>query len=315
MCCLFGLFDYGGFLSDLQKNRTLSALAKECEVRGIDATGIAYNTGASLHIFKKPLPAHRLRFRIPHGASVVMGHTRMTTQGSEKKNYNNHPFRGKAGGTDFALAHNGMIYNDADLRRARKLPHTKIQTDSYIAVQLIEKQKALNLDTLRNMAEQIEGSFSFTVLDKANHLYLIKGNNPLYILRYPKAGLLIYASTKEILEKAMPNMHLPSEAPEHIPLDSGEIAKVDCSGQITRTKFSMNHLWLNRFPLRGITCCRNGRAKRYHLPLTTAEDMLYLEDLKSVASSFGYSSEDIDHLLALGLTFDEIESYLYEIDL
>ena len=30
MCCLFGLFDYGGFLSDLQKNRTLSALAKEC---------------------------------------------------------------------------------------------------------------------------------------------------------------------------------------------------------------------------------------------------------------------------------------------
>lgn len=35
MCCLFGLFDYGGFLSDLQKNRTLSALAKSVRFEGL----------------------------------------------------------------------------------------------------------------------------------------------------------------------------------------------------------------------------------------------------------------------------------------
>ena len=83
---------------------------------------------------------------------------------------------------EFAFAHNGVIYNDIDLRRKQKLPRTKIQTDSYIAVQLIEQQKALDLDTLRTMAEQIEGSFSFTVLDRENQLYFIKGDNPLYIL-------------------------------------------------------------------------------------------------------------------------------------
>ena len=38
----------------------------------------------------------------------------------------------------------------------------------------------------------------------------------------------------------------------------------------------------------------------------------YLEDLKSVAGSFGYSSDDIDDLLEMGLTAEEIESYLYD---
>ena len=42
MCCLFGLYDYGGTLSAKQKNRMIAALAAASEVRGIDATGIAY---------------------------------------------------------------------------------------------------------------------------------------------------------------------------------------------------------------------------------------------------------------------------------
>ena len=67
----------------------------------------------------------------------------MTTQGSEEKNYNNHPFLGQAGGRQFALAHNGVLHNDLMLRRSLKLPHTKIETDSYVAVQLIERKKAL----------------------------------------------------------------------------------------------------------------------------------------------------------------------------
>ena len=39
---------------------------------------------------------------------------------------------------------------------------------------------------------------------------------------------------------------------------------------------------------------------------------LYLEDLKSVAGSLGYSPEDIDQLTEMGLTAEEIESYLYD---
>ena len=179
MCCLFGMLDYGGNFTGRQRTALLSILAAECEARGTDASGIAYNSGGSLHVYKRPMPAHKLRFRIPNDAPGIMGHTRMTTQGSEKKNYNNHPFLGQAGGQRFALAHNGVLHNDRMLRRSLKLPQTKIQTDSYVAVQLIEKKKALDLASLKYMAEQVEGSFTFTVLDEGNTWYLVKGDNPM----------------------------------------------------------------------------------------------------------------------------------------
>ena len=119
MCCLFGLLDYGHSLTAAQKNHILAVLSTVCEARGTDATGIAYNTDNGLQIYKRPLPAHHLRLRIPKDTNYVMGHTRMTTQGCEKHNHNNHPFSGRAGGVPFALAHNGILHNDHELREVR----------------------------------------------------------------------------------------------------------------------------------------------------------------------------------------------------
>lgn len=45
---------------------------------------------------------------------------------------------GVAGRMPFALAHTGVIRNDADLRWRIRYPRTDIETDSYIAAQLIE---------------------------------------------------------------------------------------------------------------------------------------------------------------------------------
>ena len=73
MCCLFGMIDYGYNFSGKQKSRILAILAKECEARGTDATGIAYNHVGRQKIYKRPLPARRRRFRIPNGISVIMG--------------------------------------------------------------------------------------------------------------------------------------------------------------------------------------------------------------------------------------------------
>lgn len=143
MCCLFGLMDYGRRMSGRHKSLALYNLASACEVRGTDATGVAYNSGGRLRIYKRPVVAHRMRFHIPGDAAVIMGHTRMTTQGSARRNYNNHPFPGRTGAVDFALAHNGVLYNDVALRDSLHLPRTKIQTDSYIAVQLLQRQNRL----------------------------------------------------------------------------------------------------------------------------------------------------------------------------
>ena len=168
MCSLFGLIDFKECLSTHTKNKILNTLARECQVRGTDATGIAYNFNDRLRIYKRPIPARKMKIHILHGVNVVMGHTRMTTQGNAQFNQNNHPFLGKVDGNSFALAHNGVLWNDKELRIAENLPLTSVETDSYIAVQLLEQQKALDFDSLKAMAEKVEGSFVFTVLDKDN---------------------------------------------------------------------------------------------------------------------------------------------------
>ena len=150
MCCLFGVYDYKGGLTAAQKRRLISALATASEARGTDATGIAYNSDGHLSVYKRPWPAHLMRFRLPENVRCVMGHTRMTTQGDEKQNCNNHPFIGTAG-IPFALAHNGIIYNDRELRQERKLPDTNIETDSYVAVQLLEQQGKLKAVITQNI--------------------------------------------------------------------------------------------------------------------------------------------------------------------
>ena len=306
MCCLFGMIDSRGRFTSAEKSRVLSVLAAECEERGTDATGIAYCTHNRLSIYKRPMEAHRLRFRIPEDTRTVMGHTRMTTQGMAIKNRNNHPFPGNAGGQAFALAHNGVLYNDRSLRRAKHLPKTKIETDSYIAVQLIEQQKTLDFSSLRYMAEQVEGSFVFTVLDRQENLYLVKGNNPLCIYHYPDSGVYLYASTEKILTRALGRLGLPLEDPEYIVLECGDIMKITASGERDMASFDTYNMmprW-NEWP--------EHRAWKAPVWKGRAAESEYLDELKSMAGLFGFSPEFIDRLLDAGFTADEIEEYLYE---
>lgn len=112
-----------------------------------------------------------------------MGHTHLATQGNQKFNQNHHLFYGHAD-KDFSFAHNCVLYNNVELRNTKNLPETHIETDSYIAVQLIEQQKKLDFDSLKNMAKTVRGNFNFTVLDEDNSLYIVKGINPMYLLHF-----------------------------------------------------------------------------------------------------------------------------------
>ena len=307
MCCLFGLIDYRHHLTGRKKSRIISILASACEIRGTDATGIAYNVGGTQRIYKRPVPAHCMHIRIPESARVMMGHTRMTTQGSAKRNYNNHPFPGSAGKDVFALAHNGVLHNDEILRREFRLPRTKIQLDSYIAVQLIEQKNALNFESLRHMAENVEGSFTFTVLDRKDRLYIVKGDNPLCLLHFPSLGMYLYASTEEILRHAMSRMGLGTQAACKIPLECGEILRIDRDGTLTRSTFDSSRLfarWQAPFwdtPYRSPWAGTGRSSASGH----------YLEEIKSVAAAFGYAPEEIDRLAEAGFSPEELEEFLY----
>lgn len=302
MCCLFGFIDYAGSLSVKQKCRLIRELSIAAEARGTDATGIAYNTSQGLQIYKRPLAAHRLHLRIPAEARVVLGHTRMTTQGSAKRNYNNHPFFGHVKGESFALAHNGTIWNDLELRRTKHLPRTKVQTDSYIAVQLIERQNALNLSSLKCMAEQVEGSFSFSVLSEQDDLWLIKGDNPLNIIHFPKVGVYVYASTAEILNKALARCGNWLGRAEKVDIEMGDIVKIDNNGRITRGIFDASKFYRSSW----------GYWDTSLYPRLPHSEEEHLALLKSVAKAFGFTGEMVDRLLDQGFTIDDVENLLYE---
>lgn len=306
MCCLFGIHDYGHSLTQKQKNRLLSILGTACEARGTDATGIAYNAGDTLCIYKRPRPARWMRFQVPPIADVIMGHTRMTTQGNERKNHNNHPFLGYVKDRQFALAHNGVLYNDMQLRKEYRLPATKIETDSYIATQLIENSGELNFGSMQYMAEKLEGSYTFTVLSDRDELYFIKGDNPICLYHYPERGLYVYASTEEILRTALQRLPFSLGTPVRVELTCGDILQIDKYGHQDRSSFDTSKLfrrmyepWMD-FGFHSSVSNVSGGVKES-----------YVDDLKSVAIFYGLYPEDIDALIEDGIDPTEIEEMLY----
>lgn len=299
MCGLFGFSRYGApikYLSELT-----NALAQQSAARGTDATGIAFNE-EKLKIVKAGKSAYEMDFKHSDDTLALIGHTRHATQGSEKKNFNNHPFPGKVSGLHFALAHNGVLSNDDILRRTLDLPKTKIETDSYIAAQLLMSQNKLNFDSLRYMAEQVHGSFAFSVLDGKNDLYLVKGDSPLHLLHFPKSQIYVYASTETILFKALVDTPLFHELKmgdyEELSPNSGEILMIKPDGTTEQSRFPFSHY---------------GGRNWWDFCLRTRDDTTaeYIDNLKYMASFQGIMPEYVDELLAEGFGLDEIEEYLY----
>ena len=304
MCGLFGFLSYG---QTPIKNLSVltNALAMESAIRGTDATGIAFTKDHEIQIVKEAKAAYKMKFKHTDDTVALIGHTRHSTQGSEKKNWNNHPFEGKTKNANFALAHNGVLTNDAILKKSLFLPKTKVETDSYVAVQLLEKQKTLNMDSIRYMAEHVEGSFSFAILDDKDQLYLVKGDSPLSVLHFPKRKIFVYASTDEILFKALVDSPLFDDLIgkhyEQMPVMDGMILKIMPDGQMEQCEFQCKDYY-------GVGWWEYGSS---YWKQSTTPDEDYINDLKMCARYQGITGEEVDYLLTEGWTFEDIEEYIY----
>jgi glucosamine 6-phosphate synthetase-like amidotransferase/phosphosugar isomerase protein len=102
--------------------------------------------------------------------NFIVGHNRFTTQGSESKNGNNHPFELNG----FSLVHNGILEDDKKVRKKFGIK-SKIQTDSYTILWLINKfyHESAKTKTHKKMVEaiqktckELEGYYSVFVFDK-----------------------------------------------------------------------------------------------------------------------------------------------------
>ena len=300
MCAIFGLIDYENVLTPKHRTKILSVLSRECEVRGTDATGFAYNSRGKMCIYKRPVAAHKMHLMLPPDANVIMGHTRMTTQGSQKHNQNNHPFKGKAELT-FALAHNGVIYNDNMIQEQHNFKSTGIETDSYVAVQLIEEKGTISFESLKYMAEQLRGTFMFTLLDSRSNMYFVKGDNPVALYRF--GGFYVYASTHEILDNALHKLGLDDFPHEDIKVCGGDIVRIAPDGEIEKSAFEyVDDRWDYLF-MRG-----SRKADRFY----NEENLTRRSQIMDYATSMGFNEYDIDLLIEYGFDYDEIEELIYD---
>lgn len=309
MCGLFGFSRYGEKLKNLSS--LTNSLAEQSAIRGTDATGIAFCNATGLNVLKESKSAYRLNFNHSDEICALIGHTRHSTQGSERKNFNNHPFIGECNTTNFTLAHNGVLTNDKELRKKFKLPKTKIETDSYIAVQLIESQKKLDFESIKYMGERTEGSFSYSILDEKNNVWLVKGDSPLSILHFPKLKIYVYASTDEILYKSLVDYQalfsaLKKGEYETVSISEGEILKIRPDGIIEKGSFEYSYFYGRGWWEYGAySSISTGNVISGY----TKDE--YIKDLKSIATYQGYCPDEIDHLLNAGFSLEEIEEYIY----
>ena len=303
MCAIFGFLDYGKIISASTLKKLIRALSIAAESRGTDATGISYVNSGSIVTFKKAKPAHKVKLYFPKDTTAVIGHTRFTTQGSEKHNYNNHPFEGATANHTFALAHNGVLYNDKEFRREKALPETEIETDSYIAVQLIEHKNAVDSNSIKSMAESVLGNFVFTILRDDNTLFLVKGDNPITLLHFTELGLYVYASTTAILKEALKEVRLGGVC-ENVLINDGEIVRIGSDGRLSVSTFEQP---MPQFDYR--------RWFSWYDYESDVNEEDYTNDLLLICGCYGVNREDVELLLEFGYTCDEIEEMLLEPEL
>ena len=178
------------------------------------------------------------------------------------------------------------------------LPLTSVETDSYVAVQLLEQQKPSTLTACKPWLKRSRALFVFTVLDKDNSIWFVIGDNPLCMMFYD--GFIIYASTQEILCKSIKKLRLKAPTDILEPKE-GEILKIDRTGRITTGAFaprtSYEHWWRRYSPYYR-DCC--------------IDTPVNYDDLFSVAKAFGVSADEVQALLDYGCSEEEIEEMLYD---
>lgn len=312
MCGLFGALNYGKQLNEDVFQNIISLLGVYSSERGTDATGIAYLRQGKIIINKAPKEAVDFDFTLPKGVNAVMGHVRLTTHGSEKRNMNNHPFSGRCSKVQFALAHKGVLLNYKEVKKSYRLPKTLIETDSYVAVQLLEKQKELNLITISEMTESLLGSYCFSILDSLQNLFIVRGSNPIVVLHHKKMKTYFYASTEQILWKALvdskafdyfKNAFISEPGIiEEIFVESGNILKIDKDGKFSLTKFRSQD---------SMSSCGEDYWLEDDKSLKDLEILDYIEQLKHFAVHMGLDSGIVEELIQEGYSMVEIEQYIY----
>jgi glucosamine 6-phosphate synthetase-like amidotransferase/phosphosugar isomerase protein len=175
--------------------------------RGTDAAGVAViRRDSTFRLFKRPGPAQvlvaeKLYWRVldlDNKVTIILGHTRQKTRGSELDNVNNQPCR-----CSRTLAtHNGHIWNADHLVRQLGLPRFA-EVASEVLFRLIDRSH--DDRQFKSLLARCCGRISaaFVRLTEPDRLRLLKGDMPLHAAHVPRLRVVFYASEAWMLRTAL----------------------------------------------------------------------------------------------------------------
>lgn len=165
----------------------LEGLSK-LEYRGYDSAGIAVADKGVVQTQKAVGKLENLIRKTDGGVdmpeTIGIGHTRWATHGKPTEN-NAHPHTSSR----FALVHNGIIENEAFLRK-HYLSGVEFasDTDTEVIVHLLQKFTEDNESVkvaIQHLISELEGSYALAIIDKEdmNTIYAVKNKSPLLVGR------------------------------------------------------------------------------------------------------------------------------------
>ena len=161
------------------------------EQRGHHASGVAtIDLSGKTHLYKIPVPPTRLETLLGYKkvlssvsdqTTLLIGHSRWKTVGSEFNNNNNQPIiAGSILGT-----HNGTISNATELFKRHQ--YTRFaEMDSEILFRMANasmQEGVLNTVSYKSLLSECEGNLSCVFVSKIDpkDVYIFKGNKPIYL--------------------------------------------------------------------------------------------------------------------------------------
>lgn len=214
MCGIFGLVTSKDYAAGTESLASLtSALFLLSQSRGSEAAGIALSDGMELAIFRRAQPAslmlksHEYRDFIKQhlitresgSGTIVIGHSRLVTNGTQGIEDNNQPVV-----TEHCIGvHNGIIVNDTALWRLNSDLMRCSEVDTEVFFRLFDKHFILTgnvIESIRHVYAAIQGEANIAFLhDSMPVLTLATNVGSLYWLRVLQSGLFVFASEYHFL--------------------------------------------------------------------------------------------------------------------
>jgi hypothetical protein len=183
------------------------------ESRGKEASGLAVHNQGTLRVYKAPTSATKMlqSMQFDHffseivtsatGRLSLIGHTRLVTDGQHFIDENNQPVVNDG----FAIVHNGIITNHAELWRSNQDLVRNSQVDTEIILRLFIKN--LNscsspADAMRHVFKKIVGTASIALCANVfDGILLATNNGSLYYVYNNRSKAFVFASERLILSR------------------------------------------------------------------------------------------------------------------